>query len=57
MSFITRYTPLRTVITIVSVLSWKLLQMNVKTTFFNDEPDGFIKYVAEESKHPQLGIS
>jgi hypothetical protein len=41
--------------------------MNVKITFFNDEPDGFINYVAEKSKlekilyvlnkHPQLGIS
>ena len=27
---------------LASVLGWKLHQMNVKTTFLNGEPDGFL---------------
>jgi len=34
-----RYTPFCTVISLVSVLGWKLLKMNI---FLNGVPDGFL---------------
>jgi hypothetical protein len=46
-----RYTSIRTIIAVASVLGWKLHQMNVKTTFLNgkieqevfvEEPNGFV---------------
>jgi hypothetical protein len=48
---VARYTSIRTIIALVSVLGWKLHQMDVKTTFLNgkieqevfvEQPDGFV---------------
>jgi hypothetical protein len=48
---VARYTSIRTIISLASVLGWKLYQMDVKTTFLNgkieqevfvEQPDGFV---------------
>jgi hypothetical protein len=48
---VARYTSIRTIIALASVLGWKLHQMDVKTTFLNgkieqevfvEQPDGFV---------------
>jgi hypothetical protein len=50
-SLVARYTSIRAIISLASVLGWKLHQMDVKTTFLNgniehevfvEQPDGFI---------------
>ena len=52
-SFISKYTTIRTIISLVAVFGWKLHQMDVKTTFFNgkieeevyiDQPEGFVTH-------------
>jgi hypothetical protein len=48
---VARYSSIRTIISLASVLGWKLHQMDVKTTFFNgqveeevyiEQPEGFV---------------
>jgi hypothetical protein len=48
---VAKYTSIRAIIALASVLGWKLLQMDVKTTFLNgkiehevfvEQPDGFV---------------
>ena len=48
---VAKYTSIRTIIALASVLGWKLHQMDVKTTFLNgkiehevfmEQPDGFV---------------
>ena len=38
-SLVTRYTTIRTIISLDAIFGWKLHQMDVKTTFLNDKID------------------